>query len=229
MTTAPHPLAHVWLHPYAPPTAGDLALLDPAERSRMAAFHHERDRHLYAVAHALLRRVLARQSRRPPTDLRFATEDHGRPYLLDDRGQPDGLRFSLSHCAAGVAVAVCQGAAVGIDVEDAARQDDPMPLAPQVATADEESELAELAPSQRRAAFLRLWTRKEALLKAKGTGLLTDPRTVSVGCHPCSAPQTLHWDNALWTLADLPCGWASAAVAVAGAGAVITHAGPALH
>ncbi|WP_404384210.1 4'-phosphopantetheinyl transferase family protein [Caenispirillum salinarum] len=226
MTTATPAPARVRLVPAAVAAAADIALLDDDERARMAAFHRAEDRNLYALAHALLRRVLADATGRPAASLRFAAESQGRPFLLTaDGGAADIWRFSLSHCAAGVGVAVRRGADVGIDVEDAARLDDDLlPLARQVATPEEADVLAETPAAERRAAFLRLWTRKEALLKGAGTGLLTDPRGITAGCSPRAEPAILRHQGTDWTLIDLPCAWAAAAVALAGAGATATMA-----
>ncbi|EKV29817.1 4'-phosphopantetheinyl transferase [Caenispirillum salinarum AK4] len=226
MTAAAPVPARVRLVPAAVPAAADIALLDAAERARMDAFHRAEDRNLYALAHALLRRVLAKATGRPAASLRFATESQGRPFLLNaDGGAPDIWRFSLSHCAAGVGIAVRRGADVGIDVEDAARLDDDLlPLARQVATAAEANVLADTPADMRRAAFLRLWTRKEALLKGAGTGLLTDPRRIATGCSPRAEPVILRHQGTDWTLIDLRCAWATAAVALTGAGATVTVA-----
>lgn len=216
--------AHVWLEPATPPSEADLALLDAAEWARMAAFLSPQDRERYGQAHALKRRALAAVTGRAPCGLRFAAEGQGRPFLLDEAGAPAPWCFSLSHCKAGVAVVVRHGAAVGIDVEDARRLEDVMPLVLKAAHPDEAADMRRLLPEDRREAFLRLWTRKEALLKADGTGLRTDPRTVITGCSKTNGPIVLRHRNTEWTLVDLPCIWGAAAVALAGAGARLAMA-----
>ncbi|MFI1865212.1 4'-phosphopantetheinyl transferase family protein [Streptomyces jumonjinensis] len=89
---------------------------------------------------------------------------HGRPYL---RGHP-GVGVSLSHADGLVATAVGPGA-VGVDVEPATRRPGPLPVLRRLLPEAELREAAaQLDPG---AALLRLWVRREALLKAGQDGL----------------------------------------------------------
>lgn len=97
------------------------------------------------------------------------SSEHGRPVLHGDGLLP---YVSLSHArGTGMSlIAVCFEARVGVDVESTSRADD-------IASAAE----VMLHPGERPTSpddTLRLWVRKEALLKAHGTGLATDPRSV---------------------------------------------------
>lgn len=90
-------------------------------------------------------------------------DDCGAPYLPS---RP-GVGVSVSHCRAAVAVALCEGGRVGIDVESRRRVSPS--LMERVCTADELAVLD--AAADRTMAFLQLWTRKEAVLKMRGTGI----------------------------------------------------------
>lgn len=81
--------------------------------------------------------------------------------------QCPGLHVSISHCQAAVAVAVSDGAAVGIDVE-ARRRVNPS-LVQRVCNAEEQDFIH--TSDDPEMAFLALWTRKEAVLKCRGTGI----------------------------------------------------------
>lgn len=102
---------------------------------------------------------------------RLLDEDHPR-LEHDGRGAPflpehPGLSVSISHCRRAVAVAVSPEGRVGIDVECRRRIGDG--LVERVCTA---GELAAVhAASDPTMAFLQLWTRKEAVLKMRGTGI----------------------------------------------------------
>ena len=87
----------------------------------------------------------------------------GAPYRPDCPGK----HISISHCSAAVAVAVSDSAAVGIDVE--ARRRMSPGLVQRVCTAGEQ-ELIRTSDDPEMA-FLALWTRKEAVLKCRGTGI----------------------------------------------------------
>jgi 4'-phosphopantetheinyl transferase len=69
-------------------------------------------------------------------------------------------------------------------------------------TAEERAAFAALPEDQRKTAFLRLWTRKEALLKADGRGLMHDPRQVTVGLDD-GEMRAIAFDGRSWTLRDL--------------------------
>lgn len=94
---------------------------------------------------------------------RLEHDDKGAPYLPD---HPD-LWVSISHCRTAVAVAVSSEGRVGIDVECRRRIGDG--LMERVCT---EAELAAVRSAEDSVmAFLQLWTRKEAVLKMRGTGI----------------------------------------------------------
>lgn len=98
-----------------------------------------------------------------------ASADHGRPVVVSPTARP--WRVSLSRARGLVAVAVTEGCDVGIDVEEVARTS--FAGFPAVALHPQERDGT---PAERGL----IWTRKEALLKATGTGLGTDPRSIRV-------------------------------------------------
>lgn len=94
---------------------------------------------------------------------RLEHDDNGAPYLPD---HPD-LWVSISHCRTAVAVALSTDGRVGIDVECRRKIGDR--LMERVST--EEEFAAVRAAEDTVMAFLQLWTRKEAVLKMRGTGI----------------------------------------------------------
>jgi len=155
----------------------DIALLDANERARSARFHFERDRGRYVAAHVALRRLLARRAGRDAASLLIETGPYGKPYLA---GAPT-CAFSLSHCNELALVALADDGEIGVDLERVRLLPDLEALERQCLTAGERHELDGLAPIDRSLAFLRRWTRKEACLKALGTGLHVEPSTFAVG------------------------------------------------
>ncbi|MFB6896572.1 4'-phosphopantetheinyl transferase family protein [Streptomyces hydrogenans] len=162
-------------------------LLDAAERARAGRFVRAADRDRYVTAHVALRLVLGAVTGTPPA--RVAVDrapcpgcggPHGRPVLRDGR-----RHFSLSH-GGSLAVIVCAPVPVGVDVERIPRAEVVGHVAPKLHPA-ERAELAALAPAERPAAFARVWTRKEALLKALGTGLVRSAAADYVGSGPFPA------------------------------------------
>ncbi|WP_316978800.1 4'-phosphopantetheinyl transferase family protein [Shumkonia mesophila] len=173
------------------------ALLDDRERQRAERFIHDRDRHRFVAAHAGLRLALAAETGQPPRALGFTATPGGKPQL-----ERHALSFNLSHSGAIAVVATCRGSAVGVDVEMAGRLRDLDGLAGMVMTPDEQARFAVLPQDLRQVAFMRVWTRKEALLKADGRGLTYDPRKVEVDIDD-GAERTVVLEGISWTLRDV--------------------------
>lgn len=162
-----------WLQPGladAATLAGWHAVLDPAEQDRAGRFRFEADRRAFIAAHALARSMLAEQGGLPPGDWRFIAGSAGKPELAPQHGRP-WLRFNLSHCRSLVACAVASTDDVGLDVEDLDRRPMPPGLAERFFAPEEAAWLADLPPPAHQDGFLRLWTLKEAVVKASGEGL----------------------------------------------------------
>ncbi|MFD5144271.1 4'-phosphopantetheinyl transferase family protein [Streptomyces sp. NPDC058401] len=128
-------------------------------------------------AHALLRRAAAAVLGVGPEGLAVAREPGGRPYVVSRPGalgrgpqQPVRLNVSVSHTRGLTAVAVCTGGDVGVDVEPA-RELPAVALARRWFAEEDVRWIEGHAPALRARALLWVWTHKEALGKALGTGL----------------------------------------------------------
>ena len=147
------------------------ATLDAGERARADRFHFRADRETYVAAHALTRALLARVGTLPAEAWCFVTTPTGRPEIAPALGR-SRLRFSLSHTRGLVACAVGIDHDLGVDVEAAAdRVADELDLAARFFAPGEVALLRNTSKEQRRNAFLRIWTLKEAYIKATGQGL----------------------------------------------------------
>jgi 4'-phosphopantetheinyl transferase len=92
---------------------------------------------------------------------------HGKPFA-PDAAYP---HFNISHSRHCVVLAFAAEQEIGVDVEAEDRRHSPMDLAQRYFAAEEFAALSALDESEQAAAFLRLWTAKEAVLKALGQGL----------------------------------------------------------
>lgn len=136
------------------------------ENRRAARFVHAEDRQAYLAAHGLLRQALDEYAPGLGAEP-FAEGEYGKPYLAGD--SPD-VRFNLSHCRTRVCCAVSVGADCGIDVEPLNRQCSAA-LERATLTIRERRLLLGRHGALRAEQFLRVWTAKEAVIKALGTGL----------------------------------------------------------
>lgn len=149
-------------------------LLDDSEHQRAARFVFTRNRIEFTAAHALLRAALAAMFGAPPEAWHFVAGAHGKPTAWVG-GAPAPLSFNLSHTTGmvGLAVAAEPDREIGFDLENLARAID-LKVADRYFTPQEVAWLASLPEAERPRGFLRLWTLKEAFIKATGKGLTQD-------------------------------------------------------
>lgn len=212
---APPPF-ELWMVSLAVGAADDDALLDEQERERAARFAFERDRRRYVAAHAALRRLLGRRMGQAADTLRFETGAFGKPRLAGERR----CSFSLSHSDDQALVAVSDDDEVGVDLEQLRPLPDIDALARQCLATRERFHFDATPVAERELAFLRAWTRKEACLKALGTGLHVEPASFEAGID--TSEQRVRIDTAegvrevvVHSLSPMP-GWVAALAWVPG-------------
>ena len=149
--------------------AAAASVLSDDELAQYRRFHFARDARDYAAAHALLRHTLSRDGDRVPEQWRFDRTTKGKPFLIDAGDAP--ASFSLSHTHGMVACAVTNGADVGVDVECIDRDVNTADIAARFFAPAETVHLMQLDADARRDRFFDLWTLKEAIVKALGTGM----------------------------------------------------------
>lgn len=197
-------------------------LLSDEERERALRFRFERDRDHYTVGRGCVRTLVGRYLKVPPTELRFGYGTHGKPTLASPAGSE--LRFNLSHSHRVALLAVAAARELGVDIEGVHRDVGDAQIARRFFSPDEVAVLLALPEAQRRAAFFRCWTRKEAYLKARGDGIYYGLHhfavTLAPGQPPALISNTLEpGEVARWSMAAVPVppGY-EAAVAVEGTG-----------
>jgi 4'-phosphopantetheinyl transferase len=146
VATPPQPLAideiHLWFFPQWETTS--TAAESPAVRGLLAAY--------------LDRRM---------ADVRIEHGAYGKPQIADA-----ALEFNLSHSGGALLLGLSRDRAVGVDLETAQRKTRPVAELARRWFAPAETAALEVLPADRQqAAFLRLWTAKEALVKAQGSGI----------------------------------------------------------
>lgn len=143
-------------------------MLSDAERARFSGYRRPADRARFLGGRTLLRTAAARYlGADDPSAIAVEARcpdcqaPHGRPTLPGT-----GISVSITHSHDRVGVALTRSGYVGLDVEHADPAVDFRGLLPQVLSPAERD-----YPPASEAGFLRLWTRKEAVLKATGQGL----------------------------------------------------------
>lgn len=188
--------AHVW---WARPTDASpwlATLFNHDERQRLAALRQQLDRDRFSVGCALVRLLAGTYLGQAPAEVRVhrgcreCGKPHGKPRLVSPSATD--LQLSVSHAGDRVVVAYTRGAPIGVDVEPLGLEVDVDALIDLAASLKEARALATLEPQDRARAFMVLWTRKEALLKATGQGLKVALSKVVVSM-PGEPPRLLAW------------------------------------
>ena len=146
------------------------ALLSQDEHQRANRFRHQVNRQQYIVGRGSLRRILGQYLHLKPEQIQFGYSPLGKPFL-NTNNAPSSLQFNLSHSAQQMLVAVSAGSRIGIDLEYAHRNLEALALSKRYFSPREQQLLSTSSPGQSARLFLQLWTCKEALLKASGSGL----------------------------------------------------------
>ncbi|MCY3872396.1 MAG: 4'-phosphopantetheinyl transferase superfamily protein [Gemmatimonadetes bacterium] len=175
--------AHVWAVDLERETFDGHILtetLSADEWMRADRFLFEKHRAHFVAARGCLRAILAKYMECKPGELAFFYGEHGKPALASpwDKSQ---LRFNLSHSAGLALIAVSLRFDIGVDVEHLSRKVGHMQdLAKRFFAPGEYKRLRALPREEQRRAFFHCWTRKEAYLKAVGTGLVQSLKNFEV-------------------------------------------------
>jgi|AntRauTorcE11898_2_1112593.scaffolds.fasta_scaffold24932_2 4'-phosphopantetheinyl transferase len=120
----------------------------------------------------LIRRALAVASGQ---DANLCQPFDGRP---DRSASPPGWRLSLSHSGGIAGCAISEGPAIGLDIEPLTRKLRWQKLVRRWFSPEEQAWLLTRNDTKH---FLKVWTLKEAWLKATGRGIANNLQTLSVG------------------------------------------------
>ncbi|HYE31500.1 MAG TPA: 4'-phosphopantetheinyl transferase superfamily protein [Methylomirabilota bacterium] len=146
--------------------AADADLLGDAELKRAARFRSKKDQAHYICSHANVRRILAGYLGAVPKSLEFEIGPTGKPEL---EGKP--LRFNLSHSGDVALLAVTRTAELGVDIEKVRTIQERDLVAKCFFSPGELARYKALDEEIKATGFFQCWTRKEAYLKAVGTGI----------------------------------------------------------
>ena len=166
---------HVDLAPDPAREAAAAEWLDGEERERWRGYPYAGPRRQFLLCRAALRAVLGEALGCANDALAFPTSEHGKPSATVG-GEPAPVSFNVSHSGGHGLIAFAPEGRLGIDVEELTPRRNLDLLMDGVLSETEKGEIAAMEGDERLRLrqFLRLWTMKEAVLKAHGTGLLLD-------------------------------------------------------
>ncbi|BBM82484.1 4'-phosphopantetheinyl transferase family protein [Candidatus Uabimicrobium amorphum] len=173
-------------------------LLNEEEKKRAAKFHFEKHRIHFTVARAVMRILLGKYLNKEAREVQFYYQERGKPYVQEL------IHFNISHSGDRALFAVNKNYELGVDIEF--MRDNVS--CEQIATRYfSQTEIIELAKTtNKKLAFFRGWSRKEAYIKAIGDGLTMPLASFYV---PLMATENLsihHNDPRTWGLWNLEVG-----------------------
>lgn len=148
--------------------------IDNNDKIEAGKFKFDKDRYTYLFCHTLLRLILSKRLNMSPEDLLITYDSNKKPYL---QGNP--LYFNISHTRDSFAIILSEQFRVGIDLEKVDMNIDFNSLLRKSFSYQEREFILEL-PVESCNRFFLLWTRKEALLKAIGSGITSDLSNIEV-------------------------------------------------
>lgn len=144
-------------------------LMSPDEQQRANQFVFPKHKLHFTIAHGMLRFILAHFTGHDATGLLFTRAIVGKPCFADP--ELAEWQFNLSHSDTGVAIALSRHMPVGIDLECINPERPFIDLAQRFFSPQETAAIMKLPLGEQALAFYRLWTCKEAVLKATGEGI----------------------------------------------------------
>jgi 4'-phosphopantetheinyl transferase len=192
---------HVWtetltLRPHA--EQAKLALLSPDEQERALRLVNPEHRRRFIAARAALREILGRYLDLAPQAVRFSYLEHGKPAL--GPAHASAIRFNLAHSGDLALYAVTLAHRIGIDVERIGNRNH-LAIAERYFSPREIAALKSASEAEQALIFYRIWSRKEAIVKAVGTGLSMPLSSFSVAAD--GEPETLELAHEHWNLLSI--------------------------
>lgn len=166
-------------------------IISKEEQLRSQRFKFEKDQRLNILARSGLRVLAAQCLNCAPITIQMGYEEYGKPYFLD---YPE-LKFNVSHSGEMIVLAFIQQFELGVDVEYIKTDFEVMDIADNFFAHDEIQNLKEVEKELQFEAFYRCWTRKEAFIKAKGSGLSFPLADFSVSIGEKAKLLATRWDE----------------------------------
>ena len=142
-------------------------LLSDDEKERANKFKFYKDKRCYVVTKGILRLLSATYLTKDAKDIKFEYGKYGKPKFKTETN----LNFNVSHSGDIAIIGFVYDHTIGADIEKIKNDFDTFEIAANFFSKKEIATLREIPKSHQYLAFYRCWTRKEAFIKAKGSGL----------------------------------------------------------
>ena len=193
------------------------SLLSMDEFLRMERFRRKERRDSFAIVHGALHMILGNYLHVSPERINFKYDYHSKPTISPVTNNLN-LDFNLSHSAEYAVIGIARNRRIGVDLELISTDRLSGRIPERFFSLREVRSLRSLPEKLQLKAFFACWTRKEAYLKARGSGLSLPLAEFTVSLAPGETPALLEMKSdptemARWSLIDLelPVGYCGAA------------------
>jgi 4'-phosphopantetheinyl transferase len=150
--------------------------LSSSEKDRANRFRRAEDRALFAVTRAVLRYLLGEATGIAADKIAFAKGPYGKPCVVGTNGP----HFNVSHSGCWALIGFSDSRDIGVDIEFMRAAGGELDLARSFFSAAEYRSLEGLSNDMLLSSFYKIWTCKEAVLKACGAGITEHLKDFSV-------------------------------------------------
>lgn len=150
--------------------------LSSSEKDRANRFHRAEHRALFAMTRAILRDLLSKATGVAAAKIAFGEGPYGKPCLVGTNGP----HFNVSHSRSFALIGFSDSRDIGVDIEFMRAAGAELDLARSFFSAAEYRSLEGLANGMLLSSFYKIWTCKEAVLKACGAGITEHLKDFSV-------------------------------------------------
>ncbi len=174
-----------------------LSYLSIDEISRAERFHFPIHRERFIAARGMLRKLLGEYLNLEPNVITFSYNANGKPFL-----ENTNIEFNISHSNDIAVYAFTQSSPIGVDIEKAKETYEDA-VAKRYFSEEEYADLNAMPDSEKAQTFYRIWSRKEAVIKALGKGIIYPLSSFSVPVVDSYEPLRLTVEGAEWHLQSM--------------------------
>lgn len=135
----------------------------------------------FILCRGTLRKILAQYLKVTPKEIKFSYSEYGKPFVSLSKSSQ--LYFNISHSSEYFVIAVSECSEIGIDIEFCKKDINLFEVAQEVFTCNEIAKLSKLSEKNQILEFYKMWTIKEAYIKAIGRGFSFNPKLIEIDEH----------------------------------------------
>ncbi|MFZ1320224.1 MAG: 4'-phosphopantetheinyl transferase superfamily protein [Ignavibacteria bacterium] len=179
-------------------------LLSNDETKKADRYRFAKDSNSYIISRGSIRKILSEYISIDADSINISYTEFGKPFIENSK-----INFNLSHSGDWCFIAVSLIKDIGIDIEKVRKIEDVLKIADRYFAINEYEHIKNFDSTEQINEFFRIWTLKEAFIKAIGEGLSFPLKNFSVISDKSDSPVLNLFENKdeseLWKLDSLEC------------------------